>query len=255
MLYLQRCVYIAFVLAAAMLLGCSGSKVTESVSGFIPDSVKESADRMAPDALNSSLGSTPQIVWDQWVRKGPVQVYLRPKEEPVVQPSVLFFPFMPKMDVAQGRHISRELSRMVWQNWLAQEVFPIIEFADYADYYTPERAISLARQRGADLAVGGYITNYMAGGSVSDTYVALQVEVYDTATGALIWSMAHAGMMQSELTRDYIIFSARTRLPSDPTGAIMQALSRDMAKPLLAWTEPLRREEREAEAQGGNKAF
>lgn len=255
MRYMQQFVYIAFFISMLMISACSGVRSGDGGEGGFMDSVKESASHIAPDGYSSSLTSTSQIVWDQWVRKGAVQVYVHPKEEPVVEPTALFFPFMPKVDIPQGQHISRELSRLVWQSWVAEEVFPVIEFADYVEYYTPQRAIALARQRGADLAIGGYITNYMAGGSVSDTYVAMQLEVYDTVTGALVWSMAHAGMMQSEQTRDYIIFSARTRLPSDPTGAIMQALSRDMAKPILAWTEPLRRAEKEAEATGGDKAF
>lgn len=244
---------ILFVLSAGVA-GCTLSGMANSVSGAVPESVKETARRTSPDSANSAFASQPEIIWDQWVRKSDVQVYLRPKEEPAALPSALFFPFLPKIDIAQGRHISRELSRMIWQTWLSEELFPLMEFADYTDYYTPERAVALARQRGADLAIGGYITNYMAGGTVSDTYVALQLYIYDAASGELVWSMAHAGMMQSELTRDYILFSARTRLPSDPTGAIMQALSRDMSVPLQAWLASLKKvEEEEAAADG--KAF
>ncbi len=237
-----------FFVSVLLLGGCSAAGIADSVSGMIPDGVKESASRATPDGLSGALTSQPQVVWDQWVRKSAVQVYVRPKSEPAMEPTVLFFPFQSKIDIPQGRHISRELSRMVWQTWLAEEVFPVVEFAEYADYYTPQRAVALARQRGADLVVGGYVTNYMAGGTVSDTYVAMQLEVYDAASGSMIWSMAHAGMMQSELTRDYILFSARTRLPSDPTGAIVQVLSHDMAAPMLAWLEPLKEEARKEEA-------
>jgi len=253
--YMQH-IGIAGLISILLLgVGCSVSRMAGAVSDMIPEGVKETAGRATPDGANPSLTSQPQVVWDQWVRKGKVQVYLRPREEPAVEPTVLFFPFMPKVNMAQGRHISRELSRMVWQTWLEEELFPVMEFADYSDYYTPERAVSLARMRGADLAVGGYITHYMPGGTASDTHVALQLDIYDSASGQLIWSMAHAGVMQSERTRDYIFFSAKTRLPAEPTGAVMQVLSHDMAVPLHAWVAPLKEEAKQAEAQGGGTAF
>lgn len=238
-------------LLAVVLLalgGCSFSGVADSVSEMIPEPVKTTVDRSMPDAASPSLTSPPDIVWDQWVRKGEVQVYVRPKTEPAVQPTVLFFPFMPRMDIPQAKHISREISRQVWQSWVSEELFPVMEYADYAEYYTPERAVSLARMRGADLVAGGYVTNYMAGGTAGDTYVALQIEIYDANSGALVWSMAHAGMMQSERTRDFIVFSARTRLPGDPTVAIVQALSHDMAAPMWTWMAKLKEEARQEEA-------
>ncbi len=239
--------YLQYALLLGLFLCVAGCTVSEGT--------KTSLKRGEPGAMSPRLSSQSEIVWEQWVRKATVQIYLQPAEAPVTLPTALFYPFMPKIDLPQGRHVSRELSRMIWQTWLSERVFSVLEFADYATLYTPERAIALARQRGADLAIGGYVTNYMAGGSVGDTYVALHLDIYDTLSGELIWSMDHAGMMQSEFTRDYILFSSRTRLPSDPTWGIMQALSQDMAKPLLAWTSELREEEGAAAEAEGSAAF
>lgn len=244
------------ILFLLVITGCSSSNTLSSKhTAWVPESVKNTADNLLPDAINGAATSLPSVVWDQWVRKNQPLVYISPKAPPIVAPTALFLPFESRVSLREGKHIAKEISRMVWQRWLSMEVLPVIEFADYTDYYSPQHAIMLARQRGADLAIGGYLTHYLAGGTVGDTNIALTLEVYDAQSGQLIWSMAHAGLMQSEFSRDYILFSAKTRLPSEPTWAIVNALATDMGTPLQSWMLPLREKEAAMQENNADAAF
>lgn len=226
---MRRTLLLYSLLCIALLLaGCMG-----------PNNIKRTARGILPSEVTPRFSSQSDIYWDQWVRKGEPYITMQPEGPPLVKPTAVFMPFRPLVDFPEAAGISQQVSRQLWQTWLKEGVFPVLEFADYTHYYTQQRAVQLARQRGADLAIGGYVTRYLDGGTVGDTQVAVQIEILDAATGQLIWAMADAGLMQHDLTRDFIFFAAKTRFPGDPTWAILQAIGNDTALPLKAWQAEL----------------
>ena len=131
--------------------------------------------------------------------------------------------------------LSRNLSRTVWQALLGQQVFSVLEYAYDAQPYDPKRALALGKQKGAGLVVGGYITHYLDGGHTGSSDVSINMEIWDTATGNLLWSLAHAGILEYQNTHDFYLFQVRTRQPDDPPSAILQLLAGELGKIIHDW--------------------
>jgi hypothetical protein len=136
--------------------------------------------------------------------------------------------------MANGQIYAEEMSRVFWQSWLRERVFPGLAFAEGQTWRGPDQAMHLA-DGSADLLVGGEITHVMFGGSSGTTQVSLRLEIYDAAAGTLLWSMAHSGEMRNAQTRDFILLTKKSRLPAEPVQAIMAALAEDMGAPVAAW--------------------
>ena len=118
--------------------------------------------------------------------------------------------------------------------------------------------LELARQRGAELLVGGYINHYMDGGSGGDSSLSLALEVYDVKTGTQLWSLAQGGMMEARQVHDFYLFSIKERNPADPSGLIARTLAWDMGRVVLAWVDPAAARKRDAsmlDSVFGRKAF
>ena len=173
---------------------------------------------------------------DQWARREPPLVYVHPSEKADSQLTALFMPFRVTQPISQPEIIGYSQARVVWQTWLSKRLFSIMEFDGDNGPFRRDRAIALARAKGADLAIGGFVTYYYAGGSEFESRLALQIEMYDTASGQLVWSMAQSAVMPARAINDYIVFATQTRLPADPMYALAKAIAEDTAKLLASWT-------------------
>lgn len=189
-------------------------------------------------AFQPRLTEKSVLVVDQWVDTSPLMIMVRPKQQTMRQYSALFIPFRVEQDVSDVRHHGREIMRIFWSDWTSKSLFPTMVYDDTLYYRSAEEALSAARRKGADLVVTGVVTYLIHGGSQADTALSLRLEVYDTATGYLVWSMEQAGRMEANTVEDYIFFARRTRLPMDPMYAVLTAISEEMAGPVVKWTEP-----------------
>jgi len=191
---------------------------------------------LASCALEMDLSGKPTLYVDEWVNRPFMpEIYVRPENTPLQPQRAVFLPFRVRQDVDNAGFIGVELSRVFHQTWLKDRVFDTLAFAEDRVWSGPEEALEYVRRTGADLVVGGEITYLMFGGSAGETSVSLRLSVYDAATGDLIWSMAHAGQMRAGLTGDYILLDKKSRLPAEPVQAVIQALARDMGKPVRRW--------------------
>ena len=186
--------------------------------------------------IDHNLSSSPTLHVDSFVnRPYAPQLYVRPSTFPDRPLTAVILPFRIRQSMDNAQHYGREVTRIFWQNWLDQQVFPALEFMESTPWRGGEAAVAAARAKGADLAVGGDITYFMAGGTVGRSQVTLRLEIYDAYSGNLIWSIEHSGAMSNDLTRDYIFFTRQTRLPADPIYAITTAIAEDIAEPVLQW--------------------
>lgn len=188
------------------------------------------------DNVNLDLASQPKVYKDQWARRSAPMVYVQPAEATDAPLTALFMPFRVTQKITDPDMVGYSQARVVWQTWLNKRLFSVMEFASDSGPYRRDRAIALARAKGADLAIGGFVTYYYAGGSDADSQVALQVEIYDTASGQLIWSMAQSALMPARQVNDYILFATETRGPSDPMYVLAQAIADDMGDIIGRWT-------------------
>ncbi len=192
----------------------------------------------AEDHSSVDIASGAVFYRDQWTRRAPPMIHVYPKERVSVAPTAYFVPFRVTQQISDPEIVGYAEARMVYQTWLSMELFPAMEFASNLEPYRRDRALARARASGADLMIGGFVTHYLAGGSTAENQLALQIEIYDTHSGQLIWSMSQSALMPSSMTKDYILFSTKTRMPTDPMAAITIAIAGDMGMQIRNWLNP-----------------
>jgi hypothetical protein len=190
----------------------------------------------APRANLSGDAATPlQIQLNNWVRRDKPQIYVRPSHSPGKPPTALFVPLRVTQEMRDPVSVGRNLSRTVWQAWLGLRTFSVLEYARDSQPYDPARALELGRRKGADMVVGGYITQYLDGGHTGSTALSVSIEILECATGDVMWSLAQGGLLEYQSYHDFYLFSLRTRQPVDPPALILHTLAVEMGKPVAAW--------------------
>ncbi len=191
-------------------------------------------------SMNGEMATPIHLTSDTPVTVSPVRVYVQPDASPGEPLKGLFVPLRVTQDIAQPRHISHNLSRQIWQVWLAQKSFGILEYDDRAIPHRVTDALSLARAKGANVLVGGYITHFLDGGSVGNSAVSIQIEMYEVATGTLIWSIAQGGAMEKKQATDLFILGVQQRMPDDAAGLMVRSVGYDLGLKIKNWVQPIK---------------
>jgi len=154
------------------------------------------------------------------------------------KPKVLFVPLGLVQSSVENNGISYGVSRILWQQFLAEQTFSVLEFAENSPPYRVEYAVERAKSLGADFLVGGYITHFLDGASVGDSKIAIQLEIYDTETGALLWAINQSGVLPYKTDQNNIIFKVHNRMPIDAMSTLVSAIGANIATYLHYWTDP-----------------
>jgi len=154
------------------------------------------------------------------------------------KPKALFVPLGLVQSSTDHSGISYGVSRILWQQFLAEQTFSVLEFSEGSPPYQVEYAVSRAKALGAQFLVGGYITHFIDGASVGDSKIAIQLEIYDTETGALLWAINQSGVLPYKTDKNNILFTIHNRMPIDAMSALVSAIGRDLAAYLHYWTDP-----------------
>lgn len=198
----------------------------------------------SPDDSYSSVSvtgdfATPfQIRTDNFVRRQPPAVYVRPQAPLGHRPKAMFVPLRSIQQITNAVTFSDMLSREVWNVWTGQGAFNTLEYAPYAGPFDRNRALALARRQHAELLVGGYINHYMDGGAGGESSISLTIEVYDVKSGNMIWQISQGGLMEKEKKHDFYLFTITERNPADPSGLITRSLAWDMGNLIRKWVNP-----------------
>ncbi|GAB7078613.1 hypothetical protein [Megalodesulfovibrio paquesii] len=214
----HKFLYISIVTSLALgLFGCSGSTF--------------------------DLASTPTLMVEPPVTVAySPQVYVHPAQFAERPYTAVFMPFRMDQAMDNTSHYGREVARFFYQTWLSQKLFPVMEFEERVSAqqagFGQTYAVAVARQKGADLAITGRVTRFLAGGSVGKSELAIRIEIYDAHSGQLVWSMAHSGQMEVGITKDFLLFFQKNNLPADPAYAITASIARNMAIPVRKWLNP-----------------
>ena len=200
---------------------------------------------LALSALAASCGHVDMSITDQTriyrdapVQRTPLLVAVQPQERTYAPVKALFYPLWVSQQTIDQKVIGRSLGRVMVQTWNSQRLFPVLVYDEDLVFRTAEKAVAQGRIRGADVVVTGIVSYYYDGGSIDDSGISIRVNIYETATGQLIFSMDQAAHLESHLVEDWILWSARTRLPPSPMQAMTAAIARDMAVPLASWLPP-----------------
>ena len=198
----------------------------------------------SPDDSYSSISLTGdfsapfQVLTDNFVRRQPPAVYVRPDSPLGYRPTALMVPLRMMQQMTNAVTFSDLLSRQIWQVWLSQGAFSTLEYAPQAGPFERNQALALARQKGAQVLIGGFINHYMDGGSGGESSISLSVEAYDVKTGNMIWQIAQGGLMDKEKKHDFYLFTVTERNPADPSSLIVRSLAWDMGNIILKWVNP-----------------
>ncbi|MBO4300696.1 MAG: hypothetical protein J5861_03740 [Desulfovibrio sp.] len=188
--------------------------------------------------VRGSLRTPYQIEINNYAHREPPAIYVAPLKELGHRPRALFVPFRVVQQTADPVSFGEMLSRQFWQIWLSLNAFHSLQYASGYGPWEPSRALALARAKGAELVVGGYINEYVDGGNNGTSSVSLAVEVYDVRTGTQLWSMSQAGLMEARQKHDFYLFAIHERNPGDPPGFIVRSIAWDMGREILAWVDP-----------------
>lgn len=179
-----------------------------------------------------------KVYRDAPVEKSRLAVNVRPKARLSDSPRVLMYPFWVAQKMDNHLLVGREMARIVHQTWTGQEVFQTLAFDPELVYRGPEQAVSVARAAGADLVVVGIVPYLISGGSVDSSAITLQVRIYETKGGALLFSMDQSARVNAKRTQDWILFTIETRLSDSPLAEAIASIAQDMAVPLKSWAPP-----------------
>lgn len=182
---------------------------------------------------------------------GQTQVNIRPNINLDTPPTALFMPFGMVQEARDHSVISQGVSRLIWQQFLAEETFSVLEFANASAPYRLEYALNLAKSKQAQFLVGGTITYFLDGGTTADSKFAMQLEIYDTNSGMMVWSINQSGVIPYKFDRDYALFRIKHRMPMDPMSYLISAVARITAVRLHEWTNPILMEERKTNSEKG----
>jgi hypothetical protein len=188
------------------------------------------------DSVQFELSRPPVIIREEIVRREPPVVHVYPVSE-AVGPKVLFIPFRVTQPITDPELAGYGISKLFWQTWSSMEIFEYMEFFPGGGPFRMDSALRIARSKGADMVVGGYVTRLLSGGGLALSAMALQLEAYDVSSGALVWSMAQAGSIPKPESRDYILFTTQSKISSDPLYALTTILAGDMGKIMLEWSK------------------
>lgn len=188
--------------------------------------------------VEPSITQQSKVYRDAPVEKSKLSMAVRPKSRVYESPKVLVYPFWMAQKMENAQLVGRELARVFHNTWLEGQVFETQTFDPQLVYRGPEQAIAVARRAGADLVVVGIIPYFYAGGTVDSSALSLQVRIYETKGGSLLFSFEQAARVNAKLPADWILFTVNTRLSDSPMADAVASMARDMAVPLKSWLPP-----------------
>ena len=190
---------------------------------------------LAGCAIEPKISDKSTLYIDNYTRRGNPEVYIEPMRSPPVPVSALIVPFEVTQDMAGSQDLGEQLTRVVWQTWTRDRVFPKILYEASLRGASTPRAVALARKLGLDVVIVGKFTYVLSGGTRGDSGVSFTCDVIDARNGERLWSMAEAGTMETGLVEDYILFARKNRMPTDPLTAITATLAMDMGGTMTKW--------------------
>ncbi|WP_285906260.1 OmpA family protein [Pseudodesulfovibrio pelocollis] len=185
--------------------------------------------------IDPSITDQTRIYSDPTVRKSPLQVAVHPKGRQYRPLTAYFHPFIIQQESSDYAQLSVTFARIFNNVWLEERLFTTQEFRPENTYQGVNTALRQARMRGADLTIVGYVPYFYAGHTLDDTAITIQIDIYETTGGTLLWTMLQSGRIESRLPKDYIYFRHEFRMTDAPFDMIIRSIASDMAIPLKSW--------------------
>jgi len=177
--------------------------------------------------LNSSSndGTGP----DERVTRENPTVITEPANAPARPFKAVILPFS-----AQGSNLSSKgLTAAFADAWTHSQAFASVDYASDQAGLTGERAILMARNRGADCLVIGRLGALVDGGEGEESTASLSLEILDVNSGQAIWSMTASGRMSPGGI--FSFFRRKDGASEEPLKTIVAALAYDTGAIIKKW--------------------
>ncbi len=224
---------IPLLLAALLLCSCS---TISNTADYVADKTEEFTSPRE-GRLDFDLQDGLRFYKAAEIYTGEIITYVHPTANLSEKPTALFVPLGLVQNSRDHYAVSQGVSRLVYENFLAEKTFAALEYSDYTVPYRTEQMLPYARQKGADYLIGGVINQYYDGTSGGDSRFALQLFVYQVETGDLMWSLHHSGILPHKADSDFAFFKIRNRMPVNPMSTLISVVSRELAVLLHYWTD------------------
>lgn len=176
-----------------------------------------------------------EVTTDAPIFRGPPTISIYPRNTPATPLTALFYPMQVTQPTDNPIVLGRALGRIIWQAWSQSMVFPTFVYEEHTTWPGLSKALARARSLDVDLVVRGEIPYFLSGGSRGTTSISVQLELFEVEGGQRIWVMDHAGRMEPQPRRDFIIAHHTRRLPEEPVAAILAILACDLAMNVGSW--------------------
>lgn len=180
----------------------------------------------------------PNIYLDVPIKKSELMVYVQPTARQHLPMRALVYPMWIKQQYPDRMELGRAFSRVFHNAWTAEQLFPAQVLDDSLVYRTPDKAVAEARAQGADVVIVLSTPYFYTGHTMDDTSITVQMDMYETTAGHLIYSMQQAARIEHKAREDWIFFAMEHRMPTDPLHGCLWAIAKDMAVPLKSWLPP-----------------
>ncbi|BCS90295.1 OmpA family protein [Pseudodesulfovibrio sediminis] len=185
--------------------------------------------------VDPSLTDQTVVYSNSPVRKSPLQVSVHPKGKQYTPLTAYFHPFVIQQRTPDHAALSNSFGQIFFNVWTEERLFPTMEFGTNDRYQGLETAMDTARRRGADVLILGKVPYFYAGHTLDDTAITIQLDIYSTGSGQLIWTMMQSGRIEDKMPDDYIYFRHEYRLSESGFNKIIRAIAKDMTIPVAAW--------------------
>ncbi len=151
--------------------------------------------------------------------------------------SAIIFPFKIEQNITHNRkYLSFELTKVLYSAFLKNITFTKLILNDtFVD--SIDDAISLAKKENCDLIIIPYINYILFGGTSGSTIISLKIDIYDTQSKKLLWSITHMGKVGTRLDRDYIFLKTHYEIPYFIESIIICELAKDISVPIRLWNK------------------
>lgn len=236
--------FLFFLILCVLLCSCSTIKGTARYIGDSADEFVNAPNGRADHDLALGL----RFYREAGIYTGEIVTRVHPTANLEGKPTALFVPLGLVQNNRDHQAISLGVSRLVYESFLQEQTFAVLEYNDYVVPYRTEDMLPLAREKGADYLIGGVINQYFDGGAAGDSRFAMQLFVYQVESGDLMWSLHHSGVLPYKPDSDYALFKVKHRMPVNPMSTLIAAVSGELATLIHYWTDYAAMEEKERKA-------
>ena len=243
--------FLFWLLIFFSLLLCSCSAIS-GTARYVADSTGEF---IAPrgDRADFDLDNGIRFYKQAGLYTGEIVTRVHPTVNSSHKPTALFVPLGLVQNSRDHEAVSKGVSRLVYESFLAEKTFAALEYNGYVIPYHVEDMLPVARQKGAEYLVGGVINQYFDGGATGDSRFAMQLYIYQVDSGDLMWSLHHSGVLPYKADSQFGLFTVKNRMPVNPMSTLISVVGGELARLIHYWTDP--KEMRQKEMEEHDKSF